>query len=328
MKSKLLNIFFGLFLLLDLPAKAETPAVPRDTSYTLYSSWVKYRKNSPFIQPVYEAQNDGVIKISNVPYAEYEGRKMPLDVFIPGWDSKLHPVVVLIHGGGWISGNKNLTWPMAHQLCKAGYLCLSVEYRMLLEAPYPAALKDIKTAIRWIRSQAETYHVDTSFVAIYGCSAGGQLAALAASTNALRIYTDPAFYPEVSDHIQALIDLDGVLHFLHPLSSETNSDPQNPTLATRWLGISHLKDRTVWDEASALTHVDRHMPPTLFIGSQYPRFLAGSEEMMAKMDSLGIYSEIHRVENSPHPFWLFEPWFTPVSEWIVSFLKAQLPVSY
>lgn len=316
-------ILVAVLLLFSWVVDAQTKPVPRDTSFTLYSTWVKCSKKSPFIKPVYYVQNDSVEKVSDVVYANYDGREMLLDAFIPKWNNEKHPVVVLIHGGGWISGNKNLTWPMAQRLSKAGYLCLSVEYRMLLEAQYPAPLNDIKTAIRWVRSNADKYNVDTSFVAIYGCSAGGQLASLAASTNNSDIYTDKTRYPEVSDNIQALIDLDGVLHFLHPLSSETNSDPQKLTLATRWLGAHHTVNRELWNEASALSHIDSNMPPALFVGSQFPRFLAGIDETMAKMDSLGIYNEIHHVENSPHPFWFFEPWFTPVSEWIISFLDSQ-----
>lgn len=319
-KSGILVLLF-LNLVSVVCSQPVEQAVLRDTSYTLYSSTVKYSKQFPGIQPVVFRADERILKISDLIYADYGSRKMPLDLFIPLHKSGPFPVVVMVHGGGWISGNKNMTWPMAQKLALEGYICASVEYRMLLEAPYPAALLDIKTAIRYLRSQAGKWNIDTSFVALYGCSSGGQLAALAASTNGEDLFTDKNFYPGVSDKIQALIDLDGVIQFLHPLSAETGSITGKPTLATRWLGVHHTENPSRWNEASALSHADSLMPPSLFVGSQYLRFLAGSEELIARLDSLNIYTEIHRVENSPHPFWLFEPWFTPVSDWVSHFLN-------
>ncbi len=320
-KLQIVVLIIFIFNSLLLLGQENNITIPRDTSYSVHSSFMKYKKNYPDIVPVYFIENEKCNLHRDLVYADYGQRQLTLDLFLPDDNGQKSPLLLMVHGGGWISGDKKMTWPMASYLTKKGFACASVEYRMLLEASYPAALFDIKTAIRWLRCHADEYGIDTSFVAIYGGSAGGQIAALVAATGQKKLFTDSTLYPNCSDRVQALVDVDGVLHFLHPLSSETNSNKDKPTLATRWLGVHHTENIDRWNEASALSHVDWGMPPCLFVGSQYTRFLAGNEEFRAKLDSFGIYNQFHRFENCPHAFWLFEPWFSPTAEMVSTFLK-------
>jgi acetyl esterase/lipase len=224
--------------------------------------------------------------------------------------------VLLIVGGGWRSGDRTHNYAMCIALAKAGYVALSADYRLSPESPYPAAVYDLKAAIRWMRGHAKAYGIDTGKITVLGCSAGGQLAALLGTTNGNIHYEDWAGDTAHSAAVQAVIDIDGTLAFHHPESAEG-------TVAAQWLGGTYEQRPEVWAEAAPLEHVDSNTAAFLFINSSIPRFHAGRDDMIRKMDSLHIYSEVHTLDDTPHPFWFFNPWFEPMMNFITGFLEKR-----
>jgi pectinesterase len=197
-----------------------------------------------------------------------------------------------------------------------GFFAVTVEYRLSTEALYPAPLIDLETAIRWIRSHASAYYpVDKDEFAVWGFSAGGQLAALIGSTNGSRL-----FGGDKNSDVQAVVDVDGTLAFIHPESGEGN-DSNGPSAATLWFGAPKSAGTQKWDEAGALNHVSKMNPPILFINSSVARMHAGRTDMIRKLDSLHIYSEVHEFPDAQHTFPLFEPWFTKTLDYTVAFLN-------
>ncbi|SNR30937.1 alpha/beta hydrolase [Lutibacter flavus] len=283
-----------------------------DTSYSVYSSFIKYKKKFPQIKIVKPQTFENVVVKKEIVYKEIGERKLHLDAFYNN-SEQLKPAVILIHGGGWRSGNKSHMIPLAQSLASKGYACFTVEYRLSLEAKFPAGIHDVKRAIQFIKANADNYNINTAKVAVLGSSSGGQMAALIGTTN-----NNPAF-EEInnnyiqSSNVQAIVDLDGVLAFKHPESSEGE-------MAGFWLGGNSTEKLETWMNASALTHTDKNTPPILFIGSQYPRFLAGRDDMIKILDKHGIFNQVESIENSPHTFWLFQPWFKETELYISTFL--------
>lgn len=274
--------------------------VPRDTSYTLDRTLAKVQRNYPDLEVTAVRSNPSpdIRVVKGVIYKQAPGRALPANLFYPKSEPS-KACIVLIHGGGWRAGDPSLMTPMAEQLAAAGYFVMVPEYRLSLEAAYPAAVEDLKDAIKWVRKNAQEYAIDKAKVVVMGCSAGGQLAALIGT----------------KQPVQAIIDIDGVLAFKHP-------DSQEGSMAAQWLGGSYEEVPQVWEEASALTHVGASTPPTLFLASQYPRFLAGKEEFMEVLKKHGVYYEIHYLEEAPHSFWLLEPWFQPTVNYVLQFLQS------
>lgn len=129
----------------------------------------------------------GVRLVRDVVYSTVGGRELRLDIFYPaGRKRKGYPGVLLIHGGGWRSGDKSQQGPLAQQLAAKGYVALAVEYRLSPEAPYPAAVLDVKAAVRWMRANAATLRLDATKISALGCSSGGHMAALLGTTNGLK----------------------------------------------------------------------------------------------------------------------------------------------
>ena len=308
------HIFLILFLYPALTLAQTIENYPRDTSYTINNAYKKVAKKYPFVEVAKAEIPKGVAKEAEIVYKDLEGRSLKLDVFYPAKESrKSLPAVLLIHGGGWRTGDRSLMYPMAAQLAAKGFVTVTAEYRLSLEAPFPAAVHDLKTAIKWIRANAKKYKVDTAKIAVLGCSAGGQLAALIGTTNGEKKFDGDSEYNHSSE-VQAILDIDGILAFHHPESEEG-------TMAGQWLGGSYEEVPETWQKAAALTHADENMPPVLFIGSSFPRFLAGKNDMIKILEKNKIYYESYTFPDSPHGFWLYHPWFEPTLEYVTEFLE-------
>lgn len=307
-----------LILLVFLVHLAQGQATyPRDTSYTVYSIYKKLHKNHPYIEIVKPNSPEGIVHEKDIVYRRIGERQLQVDVFHSQQQKAITPAILLIHGGGWRTGDKTLMFPLAEQLAAKGYVVVVPEYRRSIEAMYPAAVYDLKTAIRWMRAKSKDYQIDTTKLAVMGCSAGGQLSALLGTTGDLKKMEGDGPYQQHSSAVQAIVDVDGVLAFIHPESEEG-------LMASQWLGGSYDDPTPNWAEASALTHAGKNTPPIMFIGSANPRFLSGRADMIEILDKHGIYSETTIVEGAPHSFWLLHPWFGTTLEIAESFLNKIL----
>lgn len=294
----------------------------KDTSYTTNQTWQKIKKKYPETKIVSAIQDRNLISKEDVVYKTIyskndEKRELHLDIYRPAQKGKF-PALIMIHGGGWRSGNKSMEKPMAQHIALEGFVTIAVEYRLSLEAKYPAAIHDIKSAIRWIKDNSEQYGIDTTKIAIEGESAGGQLAMLVAMTNNVDKFEGDKNRSTSSSTVHAAIDVDGVVDFLAPNSLNTPRKPDSPDAF--WLGGIFEEKPMLWKDASPIYWVGKNSVPVLFITSSVPRFHAGRDEMIDILNQNGIYSESHSIADSPHSFWLFEPWFEPTKDYILVFL--------
>lgn len=301
------SVYLSLFVLLNLfELNAQS-----DTSYTVFSTYNKEIKKFPFIEIVKEREHKNLNSSLNLVYNSIDSRDLHLDSYYKK-GKKPQPAVILIHGGGWKSGDKSQMRIFAQELAIKGYSCFTIEYRLSPEARYPAAIFDVKNAIKYLKANAKKFNVNPDKVAVLGCSSGGQMAALIGATNNNLEFESPSGINENAS-VQAIIDLDGILAFKHPESEEGK-------VASLWLGGSFDEQPEIWKQASALNHVSASTPPILFINSDMVRFHAGRTDMISKLNSYKIYSEVKNITNSPHSFWVFNPWFQPMVKYTVDFL--------
>lgn len=297
----------------------------RDTSYNILNEYNKHRKNYPGLQIVQEYAYPYITDKKNIPFCKTKERELKLDVFQPVEKaSKKRIAILFIHGGGWRSGNKAMHYPLLQQLAALGYVCITPEYRLSTEALYPAGVYDIKSAIRWVRKNASTYNIDVNKIVVAGHSAGGELAAFMGATNGKKEFEGNGCYKEISSKVNAVIDLDGTLAFIHPESGE-GDDSKRISAATHWFGYSKTENPELWKQAAPLTHVGKHTPPTQFINSGVARMHAGREDFIQVLKQHKVYSEVRTFEGSPHSFILFNPWFDTTVVYIDKFLGRVFP---
>lgn len=296
----------------------------RDSSYTTLAAYTKDVKKHPGIKVVTEFRFNDVKESRNIVYSILGNRKLLLDVFQNTTKSQVpRTAIVIIHGGGWRTGDRTQHYPMAQKLADLDYVCFTPEYRLSTEALFPAAVFDLKAAVRYVRANAVEYHIDPDKIAVLGFSAGGELASFLGVTANMPLFEGNCMGNEQPSTVNAVIDIDGILSFVHPDSGEGN-DANGISAATYWFGFPKNDNPVLWETASPLSYVGHKTPPTLFINSSIERMHAGRDDYIAVLDKNRIYSEVHEFKDAPHSFCLYHPWFQPTIAYIDLFLSTVL----
>ena len=202
-----------------------------------------------------------VEKIANVRYAA-SGRKAKLDIYRPRERSSPRPVLLYIHGGAWVLGDKREQGvPMMTHLAANGWVCVTANYRLSPRATFPDHIVDVKRALAWVQENIADYGGDPEFIAISGGSAGGHLAALAALTAG-----DPEFQPgfeECDTTVRACVPFYGVYDFTN---REGISNGSMGRLLERYVMKATLADAPDrFEAASPMTRVSADAPPFMIV---------------------------------------------------------------
>lgn len=150
--------------------------------------------------------------VRDIVYVNRAERPLCADVYVPEGERVIRPAIIWLHGGGWRFGSRRQTPDLARYFTVRGYVMVSIDYRLSKEALFPAAVEDVKTAIRWLKAAASDYGVDRNRIGLWGSSAGGHLGALAAATGAGLFEDD--YYPGHSSSVAAVADIYGPSDFL------------------------------------------------------------------------------------------------------------------
>jgi acetyl esterase/lipase len=118
------------------------------------------------------------IELKTLTYAVRGGKDLVLDLYRPAGTARL-PVIVFLHGGGWSGGTRTTGPDFRRFFAKDGFAMVSIEYRLTTEVTFPSNVEDVKTAVRWIRANADAQRLDPNRICLWGTSAGGNLAAVA-----------------------------------------------------------------------------------------------------------------------------------------------------
>jgi len=299
----------GLLLALLVPGAATTAAA--QAPYNAETTYRKLVRDYPFIRIAGSEAPAPVTVRKDLAYAQRGGLSLALDLYLPGPGRGPAPLVLLVHGGGWGSGERTNMAPLAARLAARGYAAATVGYRLSGQARYPAAIDDVKEALRWLRTQAVSFGIDPARVAIAGGSAGGQIAALVGMTQ-----------PQA---VRAVVNIDGLSDFTSEEALRYEDDPaKKPSAAGAWFGGRYAEQPALWRDASPINHVGKDSPPVLFIVSGMPRFSVGREAMIARLAQHGVVTDTVALPGTPHSFWLFDPWLAPTADAICSFFERVL----
>lgn len=229
-------------------------------------------ENRPVVNPFDGSMEKPLIDVSaispkflDIPYAA-QSPNQKLDIYLPPEGDGPFPTIIFVHGGAFILGDKQDTqFLQAIDGIKRGYAVVSVEYRLGGEAKYPAALFDVKAAVRFLRANAAAYKLDGGRFALCGDSAGGHYVVMAAATQGNPAFEDLSMGNEsYSGAVQAVASRFGVYDFAVE-SKMSKEDP--PTADPFFCDIEKLLLGAYSEDISGLI---RFTNPLNFISKEFP----------------------------------------------------------
>jgi acetyl esterase/lipase len=237
-------------------------------------------------------------------YVSITGFSGKLDLYHPANSDPaiIYPTIIWVHGGAWRSGSKNDV-PIL-PLLKHGFAIASVDYRLSVQAPFPAQAHDIQAAIRFLRAKAEAYRLDRQRFIVAGASAGGHLAALVGvSANSTALEGSLGSFLEYDRSVQAIVSFYGASNLQTILSQSTKHglSVRVPALQL-FLGGQPEEKPDLASLASPISHVDRTDPPLWLIhGDADPQMpIEQSKELLRAYRELGLLASLDIIEGGKH----------------------------
>jgi acetyl esterase len=214
------------------------------------------------------------------------------DVAVPKGNGP-HPVVVYLHGGGWIAGSPKTHRKLGMQFAEAGYLTINVDYRLAPEHPFPAGLDDCVFAVKWTGENAKRWNGDASRLAVGGDSAGGNLTAATVTSLAAEKYAGPA-------KPKAALLIYGVFDFPATIKRDANMAIEGMVKAYAGAGYpANLEDPRMSPIRAVKSGA---LPPSFVICGTADPLLPEANSMAEALERADIRHESVILEDMPHGF--------------------------
>ncbi|WP_438433741.1 alpha/beta hydrolase fold domain-containing protein [Gorillibacterium sp. sgz500922] len=258
----------------------------------------------------------------DVVYASYGDVDRRLQLILPQRMGYKFPLVVFVQGSAWRKQDLYAAIPNLCRIAAKGYVIASVEIRDTDIAPFPAAVEDVKCAIRFMRRHAEEYGVDPERVAVWGDSSGGHLALMTGLT--IGEY-DNGLYSEQSDNVSAVIDYYGVSDLLTLGKYNAILDHDAADSPEGLLIGGSVKEHVERAKQASPLHqnLDKRLPPFLLIHGDRDSVVHVNQsiEMYKALKEHGQQAILYKVVGADHGTGIWSPQVLTVTE---QFLSAHL----
>ena len=232
-----------------------------------------------------------------IEYTIVGGESLKLDLARPVEGKGPFPVVVCIHGGGFRAGNRYGYRPLCLKLAEQGYAALTISYRLAPKHQFPAAILDCKSAIRWVRANAEKFNFNANLIGVTGGSAGGHLAQFLGVTADVKEFDPPG---AGSTAVACVVNVYGPSDFTKSYGKSVDAAEVLPL----WLGGDLTKERLKHIKASPLYWVTPNAAPTLCIHGTDDKYVAHEQAVwiVDKLKASGVAAELLTLEGAGHGF--------------------------
>ena len=256
----------------------------------------------------------------NLVYKEIDSLKLALDIYQPANIRKSRPAIIFIHGGSWNWGKRSDYLVYLLDFAKRGWITATVTYRLRKQAKYPAAVRDVKCAIKWIKNHATEYKIDAENMAIVGGSAGAHLAMLTAFTAGTAQFSRECAGPG-NARVKALVDIYG------PVDLTVDYAISNKNVQ-KFLGGKYSDMPANYVAASPVNYIHKNVPPTLILHGTIDTLvpIEQSEMLAAKLQKLAVPVEFYPLPGWPHAMDVALHANRYVQNRMTQFFKKYIPV--
>jgi acetyl esterase/lipase len=313
MQSLYITCFSGLYKQ-RMTVKGDSPQPPSraefETTQTANAS-----RPSTIVPEGVDAQLDVV-------YAEYGDRKLLADIFKPHKPQGALPAVVVVHGGGWLNGDKTRFRALALELARRGYVTMAIEYRLGGEAKFPAGIQDCNAAVRYLRAHAKTLGIDPDRIGAVGGSAGGHLVGLMATGHDIPELQGAGGNADQSSKLQAAIVMAGPMEITTGSVLERSRNHPKQSNAVKWIGPIDEAWK-MYELADAHRHISSDDPPILFMVGEHDN-PQRNQPSRDKLTQAGVSTGVKIYKDGKHGCWNQFPWFDEMLDDMDAFFQKQL----
>jgi acetyl esterase/lipase len=252
---------------------------------------------TPTIQAT-RVSKPGAVLVNLVYCTAEDDVELTMDMYQPRKAKRLAPVVLYVHGGGWISGDKSdgAGHLFINELLRRGYFVAAVNYRLAPKYEFPAQIEDVKCAVRYLRANAAQYNLDPERIGAMGGSAGGHLVSLLGLSDENAGW-DVGQYAEQSSHILAVVDMFG------PSDMTKMYNEQGRRLITQVFGASGPED-PILKTSSPISYITSDDPPFLILQGEEDEVVSPSQSQLLydELVAAGLPAQLVMVKNAGHGF--------------------------
>jgi len=250
--------------------------------------------------PAWTSVPDEIVFEAGIEYARPGGESLQLDLARPKSPSAKCPAVLCIHGGGFRAGKREGWDGRCKMLAERGYVAATVTYRLAPKFPYPAAVHDVKAAVRWLRANAATYSIDPDRIGVTGDSAGGHLAQFLGVTGGVSEFEGDGGNPGVSSRVSCVVNWYGPSDFTKSYGKSVDAAEVLPL----WLGGDDTKEHRKHIQASPLYWVTPDAAPTLLLHGTKDPYVAfeQAEWIRDRLKAAEVEVELVAFEGAGHGF--------------------------
>ena len=265
----------------------------------------------------------GPVIHGNIPYNNDTLKKHLLDIYLPAEAKGKLPLVVFIHGGGWIGNDKYADMGYMPNTVNAmldnGFAVASIDYRFAMQAVFPAILQDCNKAVSFLYDNADKYHLDKNRIAVMGFSAGGHLASLMGTSqnnNVKDLYFPNSYRPF---QYKAVVDFYGPTDLVLLPGNEDVKSPE-----ALLIGAAPLERPDLAKAASPITYIDKNDPPFIIFHGEKDNIVSNKQSKLfsAWLKYHGVKNELTIVKDAPHFGTMYD--VPEIREKVIAFLKAEL----
>lgn len=273
--------------------------------------------------PVINIFPQGTVLHANIPYNNDTLQKHLLDIYLPANAKGKLPLVIFIHGGGWLSNDKyadiGYMKKTVAEIVSSGFALASIDYRFSTQAVFPAQILDCNRAVSYLYDNADKYGFDTKRFAVMGFSAGGHLASLLGLSKNNNV---PDFFmpgTNKSFSIKAVVDFYGPAELILFPGADNEKSPESILI-----GAAPLVRPDLAKAASPVTYVDKNDPPFLIIHGEKDNLVSPKQSLLLSswLTVNGVQNEVIMVKDAPHFGSMFDA--DDIRIKVIDFLKQQL----
>lgn len=273
--------------------------------------------------PVIDIFPKGTTLHGNIAYNKDTLNKHLLDIYLPPNAKGKVPLVIFVHGGGWLGNDKyadiGYMKKTVAEIVSSGYALASIDYRFATQAIFPAQMQDCNRAVSFLIDNAEKYGFDKNRMAVMGFSAGGHLASLMGLSKNNNVDSFFMTGTNKSFSFKAVVDFYGPAELI--LFPGAN-DPKSPE--SQLIGATPLSRPDLAKGASPVTYVDKNDPPFLIIHGEKDDLVSPKQSQLLSswLNVVGVQNELIIVKDAPHFGVMFDT--DEVRNKVMTFLQEKL----